>query len=150
MEPVVSANEEAIEAWNGVLYDRFVKFRAIVTAGLGLHGEEALRLYPPQTGERVLDIGCGFGDTTQRIAGFVGPDGRVVGIDAAPRFVETAREEAEEASVRNVEFVVGDVQATEFDERFDARSRVSERCSSPIRSPPCATCGRRSFRADAW
>jgi ubiquinone/menaquinone biosynthesis C-methylase UbiE len=116
--PIAQANEEAIEAWNGVLFDRFVQFRDIVTTGLGAHGEAALRLHPPATGERVLDIGCGFGDTTQRLAGIVGSQGEAVGIDAAERFIETAREEAEQAGAENVRFVVGDVQTTEFDERF--------------------------------
>jgi SAM-dependent methyltransferase len=115
----VTSNDEAIEAWNGVLYDRFVAFRHIVTTGLGAHGEAALRWQPPQPGERALDIGCGFGDTAQRIAGLVGPEGSVLGIDAAARFVETAREEAEEAGLDNVRFMVGDVQATTFEERFD-------------------------------
>src|SRR5271165_4116279 len=77
------ANAEAIEAWDGPLYDRFVRFRHIVTAGLGAHGEHALRVRAPRPGERVLDIGCGFGDTTVRIAELVGPSGEAVGVDAA-------------------------------------------------------------------
>jgi ubiquinone/menaquinone biosynthesis C-methylase UbiE len=115
----VTSNDEAIQAWNGVLYERFVAFRHIVTTGLGAHGEAALSWQPPRPGERVLDIGCGFGDTSQQIAGLVGPDGSVLGIDAAERFVETAREEAQEAGLGNVRFMVGDVQATTFEERFD-------------------------------
>jgi hypothetical protein len=59
-----SANEEAIEAWDGPLFDRFVQFRHLLIAGLGVHGEEALRVCGPSAGERVLDLGCGFGDTT--------------------------------------------------------------------------------------
>src|SRR3954471_12967831 len=109
------ANSEAIAAWDGPLYDRFVRFRHIVTAGLGAHGEEALRLYPPGPGDRVLDIGCGFGDTTQRIAGLVGDAGEAVGVDAAERFIETARAEAVEAGVRNARFLVGDVQSIGFE-----------------------------------
>jgi len=113
------ANAEAIQAWDGPLYDRFVRFRDIVTTGLGAHGEEALRLVPPQPGQQVLDIGCGFGDTTQRIAHLVGPTGEVVGVDAAARFIETARDEAAQAGVSNVRFLVADVETTSFDERFD-------------------------------
>jgi ubiquinone/menaquinone biosynthesis C-methylase UbiE len=119
VERVASANEEALEAWNGVLFDRFVQFRDIVTAGLGAHGEEALGVHPPMPGERVLDLGCGFGDTTQRIAGLVGSEGEVVGIDVAERFIEVARGEAEKAGVTNTRFMVGDLEVTEFDERFD-------------------------------
>ncbi len=113
------ANAEAITAWDGPLFDRFVRFRHIVTTGLGAHGEKALELFPPLPGQRVLDIGCGFGDTTQRIAGLVGPDGEVVGVDAAANFIEAARREAREAGVENVRFEVADVETTRFEERFD-------------------------------
>ena len=112
-------NAEAIRAWDGPLFDRFVRFREVVTTGLGAHGEAALRLVPPQPGQRVLDIGCGFGDTTQRIAGLVGPEGEVVGVDAAARFIEAARAEADEAGVSNASFEVADVQAAAFEDRFD-------------------------------
>jgi ubiquinone/menaquinone biosynthesis C-methylase UbiE len=107
-----SANDEAIRAWDGPLYDRFVRFRETLTTGLGAHGEEALRLYPPTAGQRVLDLGCGFGDTTQRLAELIGPDGEAVGVDAAPRFIEDAIRETGEAGVANARFLVADVQAT--------------------------------------
>jgi ubiquinone/menaquinone biosynthesis C-methylase UbiE len=112
-------NAEAIEAWDGPLFDRFVRFRHIVTTGLGVHGEAALRLAPPRPGHRALDVGCGFGDTTQRIAGLVGPEGEAVGVDAAPRFIDAARREAQEAGVGNARFAVVDVEVTPFQERFD-------------------------------
>jgi hypothetical protein len=64
MERLATANEEAIEAWNGVLFDRFRQYRDVLLPGLDPHGEEALRVLPPRRGERVFDIGCGFGDTT--------------------------------------------------------------------------------------
>jgi SAM-dependent methyltransferase len=116
---IAADNEEAIRAWDGPLFERFVRFREVVTTGLGRHGEEALRLVPPRPGERVLDIGCGFGDTTQRIAGLVGPGGEAFGVDAAPRFIETARREAAEAGVGNAHFAVMDVERASFDRRFD-------------------------------
>ena len=108
----ISENDEAIRAWDGPLYDRFVRFRETLTTGLGIHGEEALRLFPPTTGQRVLDIGCGFGDTTQRIAELIGPDGEAVGVDAAPRFIEDAIRESEQAGIANARFLVVDVQET--------------------------------------
>jgi SAM-dependent methyltransferase len=121
VEPVTGPvdNAEAIEAWDGPLFDRFLKYREIVVAGLASLGDEALRLHPPATGERVLDIGCGFGDTTQQLAELAGPMGFAVGVDAAPRFIETARREAEEAGVENVRFEVADVERTEFPQSFD-------------------------------
>jgi SAM-dependent methyltransferase len=114
------ANAEAIQAWDGPLFDRFVKFRHIVTAGLGAHGDEALRLNPPQEGQRVLDIGCGFGDTTQQIAALVGPSGKAVGVDAAQNFIEAATREAAEAGVGNARFFVADVQTDPLEGPYDA------------------------------
>ena len=108
-----TANSEAIEAWDGPLYDAFVKFRHLFTAGLGAHGDRALEIVPPRPGERVLDIGCGFGDTTQQIARLVGAEGEAVGIDAAPRFIETSIREAEEAGVTNAKFRVADFEITD-------------------------------------
>ncbi len=119
VEQLMSANEEAIRAWDGPLFDAFVRFRHLMTTGLGAHGEEALRFVAPRSGERVLDIGCGFGDTTQRIAGLVGPAGGVLGVDAAPRFIETAKREAAQAGIENVRFEVIDVENAAFDECFE-------------------------------
>jgi ubiquinone/menaquinone biosynthesis C-methylase UbiE len=113
-------NAEAIQAWDGPLFDRFVKFRHIVTTGLGAHGNEALRLHPPQEGQRVLDVGCGFGDTTQQIAAMVGPSGEAVGVDAAPNFIEASTREAEEAGVDNARFFVADVQLDDLGGPYDA------------------------------
>jgi len=117
--PAVPANAEAIEAWDGVLFDRFVQFRHLLVGNLAPHGAEALRTHPPQAGTRVLDVGCGFGDSAQEIAALVGPAGAVVGIDAAPRFVETAEREAAEAGVDNVSFAVADVEAAPLEGPFD-------------------------------
>jgi SAM-dependent methyltransferase len=112
-------NREATEAWSGPLFECFVQYRDLVAGGLGAHGEAAMAAHPPRLGDRVLDLGCGFGDTTQRLAAMVGPDGGALGIDVSEPFIELARKEAEEAGAANVRFAVGDVQATEFEEVFD-------------------------------
>jgi SAM-dependent methyltransferase len=116
---VVPSNDVAIEAWNGVLFDRFVRFRHIVTTGLSAHGVQGLRLHPPRSGDRALDVGCGFGDTTRQLAALVGPGGEAVGVDAADRFIDTARREAAEEDIANARFLVADVQACELEGHFD-------------------------------
>jgi ubiquinone/menaquinone biosynthesis C-methylase UbiE len=118
-DAATSVNAEAIEAWDGPLYDRFLKFRHIVTTGLGAHGDQALALFPPMPGQKVLDIGCGFGDTTQRIAGMVGPSGAAVGVDAAANFIETAQRETAALGVENARFEVVDVQSGELGGPYD-------------------------------
>src|SRR5688572_28722588 len=97
-----------------------MKFRDIVTDGLGAHGEAALSALPPKPGDRVHDIGCGLGDTTHRLAELVGPEGSAFGVDVAERMIEVAQSEAEEmGGAGNASFAVMDVQNTEFDRRFD-------------------------------
>lgn len=114
-----TTNDEAIEAWNGVLFDRFLQFRHIVVGGLSPHGDEALRRHRPPDGGRVIDIGCGFGDSACQIAELVGPKGSVLGVDAAGRFISSARSEAEAAGVQNVRFEVLDVETERIEDRFD-------------------------------
>jgi SAM-dependent methyltransferase len=118
MESVAASNREAAEAWSGPLFERFVSFRPVVTDGLGAHGEVAIAAHPPRPGDRVLDVGCGFGDTTQRLAAMVG-DGEAVGVDVSEPFIELARREAAEAGLRNVSFAVEDVQIAELGGPFD-------------------------------
>lgn len=114
-----ASNREAAEAWSGPLFETFVRFRELAIGGLGAHGEVAMAAHPPRQGDRVVDLGCGFGDTTQRLASLVGGGGEVLGVDVSEPFIEMARKEAGEAGVANVRFAVGDVQVTEFEESFD-------------------------------
>jgi SAM-dependent methyltransferase len=112
-------NEEATEAWSGVLFDRFVDFRDLVVAGLKAHGDAAMRLHPPAPGDRVLDIGCGFGDTTQQLAELVGPEGHATGVDVSEPFVEASIREAKEAGVENLDFFATDVQVGDLGGPYD-------------------------------
>jgi SAM-dependent methyltransferase len=112
-------NAEAIEAWDTVLFDKFVRFREIITKGLGLHGSAALERAAAQSGEHVLDVGCGFGDTTIELAKLVGSKGEAFGVDAAPRFIEGARSDAKAEGIENARFDVRDVQVDPLGEDFD-------------------------------
>jgi SAM-dependent methyltransferase len=114
-----AANAEAIEAWSGPLFERFVTYRDIVADGLGAHGDAAIAVNPPRPGDRVLDIGCGFGDSTRRLAELIGTEGEAVGLDVSAPFLEIARSEAEEAGSTNVSFVVADAQVADLGGPYD-------------------------------
>lgn len=115
----MSSNDVVIEAWNTVLYDKFVRFKHLLVAGLAGHSDEVLRrnLYP--IGSRVLDVGCGFGDSTIKIARAVGPHGEAMGVDCAGKFVRAAEREAAEAAVSNAHFFRADVQTDELRGPYD-------------------------------
>ena len=91
-----------MRAWDTVLYERWKKNREVFVGALGEITEEVFDRCPPPRGGRCLDVGCGFGDTTQRLAELLGPEGFALGSDSSPEFIRDARREAEEAGVHNI------------------------------------------------
>lgn len=63
-------------------------------------------------GQRVLDIGCGVGDTTLAAAQAVGPTGHVLGADISAPFLDRARQRTR--ALDNVDFTVADAQTEPF------------------------------------
>jgi ubiquinone/menaquinone biosynthesis C-methylase UbiE len=86
----------------------------------------------------VLDVGCGVGSIDLDLAPALAP-GRVVGIDADPGQIETARRSATERGIANVEFVTSSVYELPFEEAtFDvvyANAVRGSRRSSTTSSP---------------
>lgn len=116
---VAGGNEEAVRAWDTVLYERWKTNRKVFVGALDEVTETLFARFPPPLGGWCIDIGCGFGETTQRLAELVGPEGFVHGNDSSPHFVEDARLEAAEAGVENVSFEVADVQTAQWDPIYD-------------------------------
>ena len=112
-------NDAVIAAWNTVLFDKFCRFKHLLTEGLSAHSDEVLVRHVHPEAARVLDVGCGFGDSTQRIAGYVGPRGAVVGVDCAGSFVEAAAQDARQAGIGNVSFFEADVQTDDLRGPYD-------------------------------
>jgi SAM-dependent methyltransferase len=113
-------NDETTRAWNGVLFDKWVRFKHLLTAGLADHGLALMARQPPEPGSRVLDLGCGFGDTTQKLAEKLGPRGEAVGVDIAQNFIDASARDAREAGVSNARFVRADIQVDDLGGPFDA------------------------------
>jgi len=115
----MATNDVVIEAWNTVLYDKFVRFKHLLVEGLAGHSDELLKRNPYPPGAKVLDIGCGFGDSTLRIARAVGPRGAAFGVDCAEKFVHAALSEAHAAGVPNAHFFRADVQSDDLRGPYD-------------------------------
>lgn len=104
------SNSIIVEAWNTVLYKKFCRFKHLLVDGLSQHSDAAFERYGHPEGARVLDVGCGFGDSTLRIARRVGPTGEAVGVDCADNFIRDAEAAARKEGVVNARFFVGDAQ----------------------------------------
>lgn len=71
-------------------------------------------------GNKVLDLGCGYGRDTLKAANLVGNTGLAVGLDLTPKMVEAANEIAVRENIKNVRFVVGNIEQLPFNENsFD-------------------------------
>ena len=81
---------------------------------VGLAAMAALAL-APKPGERLIDIGCGCGDTTLELAGRVGAAGKVLGADISAPMLAVARQRAEAAGLANVSVAQADAQVHAFE-----------------------------------
>jgi ubiquinone/menaquinone biosynthesis C-methylase UbiE len=87
-------------------------------------------------GDRVLDVGCGIGLETVRLAERAGPTGRVIGIDTNAAMIAEASRRASDAGLP-VEYTVMDARRLEFrDAAFDLCR--SERVLRYVEQPECA------------
>jgi trans-aconitate methyltransferase len=111
-------------AWDSSLYDD--SFAVITRLGAGV-----LELLAPRPGERILDLGCGTGALTARIAE---AGAAVVGIDASDEMIARARER-----FPTIEFVVGRGESFAVAEPFDA---VFSNAALHWMSPPEAVAAR--------
>src|SRR5436190_19449451 len=72
-------------------------------------------------GNAVLDVGTGPGEPALSVAKFVGPEGKVVGIDPTAEMIEAARRAAARVGLKNVEFKVETTDRMSFaPQTFDA------------------------------
>jgi ubiquinone/menaquinone biosynthesis C-methylase UbiE len=99
-----------VRFWNEVLAPKFIRFRHILVDGLSRHSEAVFPTLPVRPGDRVLDVGCGFGDTAMKLAEIVGPAGSVTGVDCCDAFLDYARAEVRARGLANVVFVRADAE----------------------------------------
>lgn len=118
-EKIADQSTEFVDFWNDIMAPKFIAWRHILVGGLTHHSAKILPALDVREGDRVLDVGCGFGDTAIALACRVAPSGSVVGLDCCRTFLDIARGDARAAGVGNVEFVEGDAQNFGFRAEYD-------------------------------
>jgi trans-aconitate methyltransferase len=98
-------SKEREAPWNPALYDSKHSF-------VWQYGAEVVSLLAPQPGERILDIGCGTGHLTAKIAE---SEARVLGVDVSQEMVAAARK-----NYPHLEFLQSDARDLRLDCEFDA------------------------------
>jgi ubiquinone/menaquinone biosynthesis C-methylase UbiE len=114
-----STRSQYVDFWNNVLVPKFVRWRHILVGGLTLHSAKVFPSLAVRPGDKVLDAGCGFGDTAIQLARLVGPTGSVLGIDCCEGFLQYGRQDAQAAGLANVAFLEADVQTYPFKSDYD-------------------------------
>jgi ubiquinone/menaquinone biosynthesis C-methylase UbiE len=113
------SRNEFVAFWNEVLVAKFERFRNILMEGLSYHSEVPLANLQLAPGSKVLDVGCGWGDTAIRLAKMVGPAGAVLGLDCCAAFIEKGKQDAAAAGLDNIRFVEADVETHPFAPEYD-------------------------------
>jgi len=93
------------KTWNAAQYDDKNAF-------VWKHGEGVIELLEPAAGERILDLGCGTGHLTNRIAQ---SGAQIIGLDKSSTMIAEARR-----LYPNIRFEIGDGTDFELDQDFDA------------------------------
>jgi ubiquinone/menaquinone biosynthesis C-methylase UbiE len=117
--PVDSTNAEQASEWDGADGEYWAKYHEEYERLLAVFDSILVEAGAVRSDDRCLDLGCGTGATTRALAAHA-PDGSVLGLDLSGPMLKIAREAADRAAIRNVEFVHGDAQVHPFEpESFD-------------------------------
>ena len=99
--------------WNGPAGEAWVEAQRILDQMFAPLATHLLDAIAPCTDAQVLDVGCGTGAVALAIAGRLGPEAHVIGVDLSAPMIALARERAQRAGLA-VDFIVADAQQHAF------------------------------------
>jgi SAM-dependent methyltransferase len=114
-DPERAANADQVEFWNSESGQRWVTYQEALDQRFAPLTEQLIERAGARPGECVIDVGCGTGTTTLRLAAAVGAHGSVLGIDIAEPLLAVARRRVLQGGCANVRFVNADAQTHRFE-----------------------------------
>lgn len=115
----VPANVDQAEYWNSAAGQKWATFQAALDQRFQPLTDGLLARAAAGAGERVVDVGCGTGATTLRLAEAVGAEGSVLAIDISLPLLALARQRSEAGGHGHVRFQCADAQTHRFDDVAD-------------------------------
>lgn len=121
--PDPPANAAQIDYWNAAAGQTWARFQAHLDRQIEPLGRAAMRVLAPARGERIVDIGCGCGQSTRELAARVGASGAVVGVDISEPMLDIARrrvvgEHSTQPEFRQADAQIADLGRGAFDAAF--------------------------------
>ncbi|HEY4126059.1 MAG TPA: class I SAM-dependent methyltransferase [Rhizomicrobium sp.] len=111
-------NAQQFDMWNGLVGQKWARLQDHTDLMLNDITDHLMPFACAKPGERVLDIGCGCGSTTFRLAMAVQPNGSVAGVDISAPMLDVARARSQ-AMNADIPFVEEDAAVHDFQPVFD-------------------------------
>jgi SAM-dependent methyltransferase len=110
-----TTNAEQWRAWDGDEGAYWAAHADRFDPAVAPHHDRLMAAAAISAGERVLDIGCGTGQTTRDAARAASPGGTALGVDLSSGMLDVARARAADDGLDNVAFAQVDAQVHPFD-----------------------------------
>ena len=100
--------ESQEQHWAGEGGDRWLAYHQFFEQMIDPIGQSLIEKAQLRENENCIDIGCGAGVTTIKIAQAVGKNGSVIGVDISQALIQACRARAHEKKLENINFISGD------------------------------------------
>ncbi|WP_372783272.1 class I SAM-dependent methyltransferase [Phenylobacterium sp.] len=112
--PADASNSAQIDYWNAAAGKTWAQHQDRLDRQIEPLGLEAIRALAPLAGERMLDVGCGCGQTTFELAARVGVAGHVTGVDISAPMLAVAKTRSVPTDAAPPEFLQLDAQTADL------------------------------------
>lgn len=112
-EKIAAANSRQVRAWNGDVGSHWAAHHGRFDRMLGGLNDTLFEAAAIGAGDRVIDIGCGAGDTT-RVAARRAAHGHAVGVDISAPLLDVARARTAADGIPNAAYELADAQVHAF------------------------------------